>query len=159
MTCFVSGTCLTSVGICDVSLQDAGACRYPVLSTTGLNGHHDYEVVSQGDVVLRVWLGGEEFWGHQGRVARINAGPWAGRYVLIYPEYVGDWWGMVIAPTPTPGSPGNLYIDDGSYLEERASEWQFEWIPRGLDEEALERQFFGWRPLWEPNQKKRRWKL
>lgn len=88
-----------------------------------------------------MWLG-EEFWGEQGRIARIKAGPWAGRYVYIYPEHEDDWWVMVIDPPPTPGIPGDNYIDDGSYLEELAREGQFEWVPpeskrRGLNESTL----------------------
>ncbi|WP_206750564.1 hypothetical protein, partial [Cryobacterium sp. TMT3-29-2] len=66
-----------------------------------------------------MWLG-EEFWGEQGRIARIQAGPWAGRHAYIYPEHQDDWWVMVIDPSPEPGVPGDNYIDDGSYLEELA---------------------------------------
>jgi len=72
---------------------------------------------------------------------------WAGRYAYIYPELKDDWWVMVIEPSPTPGIPGNNYIDDGSYLEELAREGQFEWVPPGVEEERLEREHFGWRPL------------
>lgn len=93
-----------------------------------------------------MWLG-EEFWGHQGRVARVQKGPWVDRYVFIYPEWHEDWWVMVIDPSPTPGVPGDQYIDDGSYLENLAREWIFEWLPLGPEEEQLERDHFGWRPL------------
>ena len=93
-----------------------------------------------------MWLG-QEFWGEQGRIARIQAGPWAGRYAYIYPEHKDDWWVMVIDPSPKPDVPGDNYFDDGSYLEELAGEWQFEWVPLGFEEERLEREHFGWRPL------------
>ena len=53
-----------------------------------------------------MWLG-EEFWAEQGRIAKIQAGPWAGRYAYIYPEHQDDWWVMVIDPSPEPGVPGD----------------------------------------------------
>ena len=104
-----------------------------------------------------MWLG-EEFWGLQGRVARITAGPWAGRYAYIYPEFVDDWWVMVISPSPSPTAPGDVFIDDGSYLEDRARDWPFEWVPLGPEEEALEKLHFGRRPLSAARRNKRRWK-
>jgi hypothetical protein len=74
-------------------------------------------------------------------------GSWVNGYVFIYPDSREDWWVMAIEPSPTPGVPGDHYIDDGSYLENLASEWELEWIPIGPEEEQLEREVFGWRPL------------
>jgi hypothetical protein len=93
-----------------------------------------------------MWLG-EDFWGTQGRIARVRGGGWPGRFVFIYPEVLDDRWVMVIDPSPTPGVSGEQYIDDGSYLERLAREWDFEWVPLGPEEEKLEREHFGWRPL------------
>lgn len=86
-----------------------------------------------------------EFWGDRGRVAKIHAGPWAGRMLFAYPERVPGWWTIVVDPSPNPDVPGDLYIDDAEYLAELEQEGRFEWLP--LDEEPwqLEIDHFDWR--------------
>ena len=87
------------------------------------------------------------FWGSQGRIARLTAGPWSGRFAFVYPDTREPWWTVVIDPGPVPGVPGDMYIDNTSYIEKIIDEWGFVWVALGKEEFELEREHFGWRPL------------
>ncbi|WP_157155353.1 hypothetical protein [Diaminobutyricimonas sp. LJ205] len=90
-----------------------------------------------------------QFWGEQGRVARIQAGPHRGGFIFIYPDTAEPWWTIVIDPSPVEGAPGDLYIDDTGELDYMVKDWDLFWVPRDEDDE-IEREHFGWRPLRGP---------
>jgi hypothetical protein len=82
------------------------------------------------------------FWGESGRIAKIHAGKWAGRYVFAYPEERAGWWVIVVY---FENAPGDMYIDDAEYLLDLEREGQFEWLPLGEEESRIEREYFDWR--------------
>lgn len=92
-----------------------------------------------------------EFWGDRGRVARIHAGPWAGRMLFAYPESVPGWWTIVVDPGPNPNAPGDLYIDDAEYLAALEEKGHFEWLALGDEEWQLEKDHFDWRKELSPD--------
>lgn len=87
------------------------------------------------------------FWGDQGRVGVAAAGPWEGRYVFAYPDTSPEWWTVVVSPSPHTGIPGDEYFDGNNVLQELNDHWQIEWLPLDVAEAAIEREYFGWRPL------------
>lgn len=87
------------------------------------------------------------FWGAQGRVGRIQAGPWVGRFVFAYPDPLDEWWTVVIDPPPVEGVPGDDYYKGNDVIVEVNAAWNIQWLPRGAEEEQIEREHFGWRPL------------
>ncbi|TFC63060.1 hypothetical protein [Cryobacterium sp. TMB1-7] len=91
-----------------------------------------------------------EFWGDYGRVAKIHAGPWAGRFLFAYPETVEGWWTIVVDPSFNSGAPGDLYIDDVNFLADLERDGEFEWLALGDAEKRFEQDHFGWRKELDP---------
>lgn len=92
-----------------------------------------------------------EFWGSQGRVGRVGAGEWSGKWVFAYPDTLPGWWTVVVDPSPLPGVPGDIYLHGTEdVLDKFDREWAIEWMSSGPDEIEAERIHFGWRPLLGP---------
>lgn len=88
-----------------------------------------------------------DFWSPHGRIARAQAGPWAGRLVFLAPDSRSPWWLVVIDPPPVDGVSGDYYADEEGLADRLTQEWALDWLPRGEEEAELERARFGWRPL------------
>lgn len=92
-----------------------------------------------------------EFWGSQGRIGEITRGPLAGSILFAYPDSLVEWWTFVIDPSPTPGQPGDLYVQgNDEALRLLDNEWSVLWMSVDEEEAKIESQRFGWRPLRGP---------
>lgn len=92
--------------------------------------------------------GSVNFWGTQGRVGFARSGPWSGRFVFVYPDTLPEWWTVVVSPSPTPGVPGDMYLEGNAEVSHLFTQWNIDWLPPGTEEEQrIETEEFGWRPL------------
>ena len=63
------------------------------------------------------------------------------------PDTAPGWWIGVVSQLPDADTPGDFYADELELPVRLTAEWGLQWLPRGADEEALERDVFGWRPF------------
>ncbi|KQM15275.1 hypothetical protein ASF83_04630 [Plantibacter sp. Leaf171] len=88
-----------------------------------------------------------EFWGSQGRLGQIRKGELLNRHVFVYPDTAEPWWTVVVETTPDATVPDDRYIPDTDLFMSLMHDWEVAWLPRGQEEQDLEAELFGWRPL------------
>jgi hypothetical protein len=96
-----------------------------------------------------------EFWGSEGRVARITAGTYVVHFALVFWDPNPEAWAVVVMPavdSPAVDDELDVLGEHGPFMSEELAveiidDGRFEWLPLGPQEAALERDVFSYRPL------------